>query len=215
MTGKLPPSASVAIPIEGAKLAAPSAERNAPALTDLLMRIAPNNGHALEIASGTGQHIIRFAAALPELVWTPSDVARDRLTSIQAYSQEAGLPNLEAPVLLDACTPGWSAVFAPKDLILNINLLHLVSTTAARTVIFEAAQALAPGGTLMLYGPFLRDGKTTSPGDARLDADLRTTDPAIGYKDRDKVLTWAQDAGLATRDIVEMPSNNLVLILRR
>jgi len=212
MTPKLPPSASIAATAGGDKLHAPSAERNADALVALLSRIAPPSGHALEIASGTGQHITRFAAALPRLSWTPSEVATDRLASIMAYRDEAALTNLNPPLNLDACTPGWSTTLPAQNLIMTVNILHLISELAAKTLINEAAQALTTKGTLMLYGPFLRDGQTTSDGDARFHADLQSADPAIGYKDRDDVIQLAENAGLKYVETVAMPANNLALI---
>jgi len=212
MTAKLPPSASVATTTNGGKLNAPAAERNADALTKLLTRIAPPSGTALEIASGTGQHVTRFAKAMPNLLWSPSEVAQERIDSIKAYRAEANLTNFHAPILLDACRPGWSSDLAPFDLILMINLLHLIPETAAKTLVSEAASALKPGGTFMVYGPFLRDGKTISDGDTRFHADLQSADPNIGYKDRDEVLQWGQQAGFRTLECVEMPANNLALI---
>lgn len=214
MTPKLPPSASVATNLSGAKLHAPSAARNAPAITELLTEIAPHQGKALEIASGTGQHVVAFASALPRLHWTPSEISPERIASIAAYRAEANLPNLDAPIHLDACASGWAKTSGPFDLILTINILHLISTEAALSLVKEAAAALAPGGTLMLYGPFLRDNLTTSDGDARFHAELQAADPAIGYKDRDTVLGWGADAGLGVADCVDMPANNLALIFR-
>lgn len=212
MTSKLPPSASIATATHGGKLHAPSADRNGDALADLLRRIAPQSGCALEIASGTGQHVTRFASAQPNLIWTPSEISPERIASIKAYRVEADLPNLSTPIHLDACTPGWARQSKLFDLIMTVNLLHLIPETAAKTMISEVAKALAPGGTLMLYGPFLRDGQTISDGDARFHADLRAADPNIGYKDRDAVLKWGQAAGLTSTQCVEMPANNLALI---
>jgi SAM-dependent methyltransferase len=196
----------------GHKLIAPAAGRNAAALTAMLQRVAPTSGQALEIASGTGQHITQFATALPGLNWTPTEVAADRLASIRAYGDEARLANLNPPAQLDACAAGWSCGVAPQQLIVTINLLHLISDAAAQTLLAEAAQALAPQGRLVIYGPFLRDGKTTSEGDARFHADLQSADPAIGYKDRDCVIDWGVAAGLAHRETIDMPANNLALI---
>ncbi|WP_420012825.1 DUF938 domain-containing protein [Tateyamaria sp.] len=212
MSNRLPPSASIASAAAGGKLHAPSAERNADALTELLRRIAPSTGHALEIASGTGQHIARFATTFPGLTWTPSEVAADRLASIDAYRTEAMQANLRPASHLDACTAGWSGHIPAQDLILTINLLHLIAENAARTLIQEAALALSAKGTLMLYGPFLRNGKTTSDGDAQFNADLQRANPDIGYKDRDQVINWATKNGLAHAETVQMPANNLALI---
>lgn len=215
MSGALPPSASVATPVEGVKLFAPSAERNAQTLCDLLRANAPQSGRALEIASGTGQHIARFAAALPDLHWQPSDIDPARLKSIDAYVQDATCPNVAPAVLLNAAQPGWGTAHQGLSLIVLINLLHLILEPDARTILTEAAQALAPDGTLILYGPFARDGKLTSAGDARFDAELRGADPAIGYKDTRDIMLWLRAAGLNVKAPCDMPANNLAFIARK
>ena len=211
----LPPTASVAQAGEGARLHAPSAERNAGPITDALVGIAPRAGTALELASGTGQHVVAFARAMPGLDWQPTEIDPVRRASIEAHAAEAGLPNLRAVLPLDATAPGWGARHAGQDLIVLVNLLHLVSTPEARSLIHETAQALAPGGRFALYGPFLRDGQATSEGDARFDASLRTQDPAIGYKDLADVTGWLEAAGLTVPESRTMPANNLLLIARR
>ncbi|MBD3664070.1 DUF938 domain-containing protein [Sulfitobacter aestuariivivens] len=215
MAQGLPPSASVVRAQEGQKLHAPAAARNAAALTDLLRKIAPTRGRALEIASGTGQHITAFANALRDIEWQPTDVDPARLYSIDAYRKEAVLDNILPAQHLDATVPGWYTDHARKDLIVLINLLHLISVSDARTVVSEAAKALAKGGVLFLYGPFKRDGVLTSAGDQRFDAELRGADPAIGYKDDLDIVAWLGDAGMATIESVEMPANNLALIARK
>lgn len=211
----LPPTASVVTPQDGDRLSAPAASRNAEAITDLLRAVAPPRGRALELASGTGQHVIRFARALPDLHWQPTEVAPDRLRSIAAYLDEAALPNVAPPAPLDATAPGWAADWGGQDLILLVNLLHLIALPRAETLITQAAAALAPGGVLVLYGPFLRTGELTSDGDAAFHASLIASDPTIGYKDDFDMLDLMQSAGLDIRDVIEMPANNLALIAAR
>ncbi len=179
----LPPTASIAHAGDGAKLHAPSAERNAAIITEALVGIAPATGRALEIASGTGQHIVGFARAMPGLDWQPTEVDPTRRASIDAWAAEAGLPNLGAAIPLNATQAGWAAEASESALIVLINLLHLISTPEAQTLVQEVAHALAPAGRFALYGPFLREGQTTSDGDARFHASLIAQDPAIGYKD--------------------------------
>lgn len=208
----LPPSASVAHAGEGARLHAPSAERNAAAITAALCEIAPETGCALEIASGTGQHVVAFAAAMPDLIWQPTEIDAARRASIDAYAAEANLPNLRAAMALDATGVGWGKEQAGQALIVLINLLHLVSTPEARRIISEAAQALCPGGRFAIYGPFLRGGQATSDGDARFHASLRAQDPAIGYKDLAEVEGWLAAEGLLVNEPREMPANNLFLL---
>ena len=215
MTRRLPPSASVANPLDNAKLSAPSALRNAEEICAVLKRFGPAKGRALEIASGTGEHVVRFAPALPGLIWQPSELDPDRRASIDAWVSEAELDNIRLSIPLNAAVPGWGAKHAGQDLVVLVNLLHLISIADAECLIGEVAQALAPGGRFVLYGPFLRDGVATSDGDARFHASLTATDPKIGYKDYQQVLDWMRAAGLTPVDVVDMPANNLCLIAAR
>ncbi|WP_439136716.1 DUF938 domain-containing protein [Roseicyclus sp.] len=197
------------------RISAPSALRNREAITAELTRIAPQHGCALEIASGTGEHVIAFAAAMPGIVWQPTDPEPTRRASITAWVADAGLPNILPPRDLDAAQPGWTKDHGPADLIVLINLLHLISMPEVTTLLAEVAAALAPGGRFALYGPFLRDGCTTSQGDADFDAALRAQDPAIGYKDMADVIAMLQRHGLAHAETIPMPANNLLLVFDR
>lgn len=212
MARSLPPSASIAHAEEGARLVAPSAARNAVPLTELLLKHAPCEGNALEIASGTGQHVSAFATALPNLHWQPTEVDKARRASIDAHVSDAGLSNVSPAIALDATAPGWGATHHPKDLVLLANLLHLISEPEARTLITEATKALGETGILVLYGPFKRGGKLTSDGDVRFDSELRGADPNIGYKDDLDILRWLGDAGISIVETVEMPANNLAFV---
>lgn len=212
MTKGLPKSASVATPMEGAKLHAPAAARNARFLCDLLERHAPPSGEALEIASGTGQHIVAFAKALPGLMWQPTEVDDTRRASIDAYGAEADLPNLRPARLLDATRPDWHRAEPPVDLIVLVNLLHLIDDTATEALLQQALAALRPGGRFIAYGPFKRAGVLTSPGDKRFDADLRAADPAIGYKDDRDIIRRLATAGAASVQPIDMPANNLAFV---
>lgn len=215
MTRVLPPSASIADTTEGSKLHAPSAARNADALCRLLRGHGPKTGSALEIASGTGQHIIAFASANPSLFWHPTEVDATRRASIDAYVRDAKLANVAPATALDATAIGWGKIHATKDLIILVNLLHLISRPETAILISEAASALVSNGTLILYGPFKRNGDLTSEGDARFDADLTSADPAIGYKDDLDILDMLRDAGLTIEDTVLMPANNLAFVARK
>ena len=210
---RLPETASIAEPVDDVRLRAPSADRNADAIANVLTRFAPTTGKALEIASGTGQHVARLARALPDLTWHPSDVDPARRRSIDAWAR--GLENVRPAIHLDATDAGWAARHPDHDLILLVNLLHLVSAAEAQLLIAETARALAPSGRFILYGPFLRDGTATSDADVRFDASLRATDPEIGYKDINTVRQWLADAGLELIATVDMPANNLTLISER
>ncbi|MBJ6372267.1 DUF938 domain-containing protein [Sedimentitalea arenosa] len=211
----LPDTANVAHASDGAKLNAPAAERNLAPLCDLLSQFAPKTGAALEIASGTGQHVVAFAKRLPGLDWQPSEPDAARRASIDAYAAESQLDNLAPAFELDAAAPGWGARHAGQALIVVINLLHLISMTETETLIGEAARALTPSGRFVIYGPFQRGGELTSDGDARFHASLIAQDPEIGYKDDFDILDLALAAGLTVVDVIEMPANNLALVLEK
>ncbi|WP_050928329.1 DUF938 domain-containing protein [Aestuariivita boseongensis] len=214
MTGRsLPPTASVAHAQAGDKLRAPAAERNATAIATLIARIAPAEGLALELASGTGQHVVAFAQAAPQLTWQPTELAPDRLKSIAAHMAEASCDNILPPLRLHATQSGWAADHR-ADLIVLINLTHLISDAETRSLFAEVAQALRPGGQFLLYGPFMRDGQLISNGDRTFHNSLISSDPMIGYKNDADIRTWMEDAGLRNAEPVEMPANNLAMIAR-
>ncbi|WP_146348268.1 DUF938 domain-containing protein [Phaeobacter marinintestinus] len=207
--------ASLALPGEGVKLVAPSAERNMVPICDLIADVAPAGGRALEIASGTGQHIVEYARRLPGVHWQPTELAADRRASIDAYVAESGLSNLSPAVALNAARPGWANDLGPRDLIVLVNLLHLIPMADVQSLIAEAAQALTPEGRFVVYGPFMRGGELTSDGDARFHASLSASDPAIGYKDDFDIMDLMQAAGLDMVEVIEMPANNLALIAKK
>lgn len=207
--------ASIAHSRDGNQLFAPSAARNADAIAELLSAITGDTGSALELASGTGQHIIHFAKQMPHITWHPTEVDPTRLASIASYRYNANLPNVRPPQSIDATTAGWSGQVTPKDLIFLANLLHLIAMPSAETLITEAAKALSPHGQFLIYGPFMRDGKLASPGDARFHASLVEQDPTIGYKDVQTIIETTQSVGLSHVQTYEMPANNLALHFRK
>ena len=209
-----PGSASVT-ESQGGKLFAPSAARNLEPLCDLLEDIAPKTGQALEIASGTGQHVVAYARRLPGLVWQPTEVDEMRRASIDAHAAEAALVNIRPARELDATAPGWAHSVEAVDFIVLSNLLHLICEADARTLIREAARALKPVGKLCIYGPFMRAEELTSEGDRTFHASLIAHDPAIGYKDDFDTIDWIQNSGLDMADVIEMPANNLALVAQK
>ncbi|GHG89138.1 DUF938 domain-containing protein [Pseudodonghicola xiamenensis] len=211
----LPDTASIATQAQGGKLVAPSASRNLEPIAALLAKEAPSCGRALEIASGTGQHVAAFAARLPGLHWQPSDPDPTRRASIDTYAAESGRDNISPALDLDAATPGWGRRLAGQELILLVNLLHLIPMDWVKVLIAEAAQALAPGGRFVLYGPFLRDGQLISDGDRAFHASLTAQDPRIGYKEIADILRLLITAGLTVRTQKEMPANNLAVVAEK
>ena len=212
---KLPDTASIANSQDNGRLFAPSAARNSASIVELVERVAPKSGKALEIASGTGQHIVEIAVSLPNLSWSPSEVDRDRLKSISIWIEDNNLPNIRAPFYLDATEIGWAESTDQSDFILLINLLHLISWREAETLIDEISKALNPMGVALIYGPFMREGQLTSEGDQNFHKSLIQTDPDLGYKNNLDMMTLFVQSGLSHLETVEMPANNLAFVLQK
>jgi len=194
----------------------PSAARNTEPILKAMRPLLPASGRALELASGTGQHIVAFAEAFPGLDWTPSDPDTTARASIAAHVAEAGLANLHAPLDLDVTDPAWpEAVDAGLDVMVAVNLLHISPWTATLGLLSGAGRLLAPEGRLVVYGPFSRGGDYLSQSNVQFDASLRYRDPSWGLRDVDDVAAAARAEGLALSEVIAMPANNLMLMLTR
>jgi len=196
-----------------AKRHAPATARNRDAILAILQDALPTSGLVLEIASGTGEHIVDFAGHFPALTWQPSDYDRLGLASIAAWSAEAGHPNLRQPALLDASADDWPIHQA--DAILCINMVHIYPWAATQGLVAGAGRILSLGGLLYLYGPYLRDGVDTAPSNLAFDANLKAQNPDWGLRDLGAVADLAANHGLHLEQVIDMPSNNLSLIFRR
>ena len=211
----LPTSACVTN-IEGdGRLNAPSAVRNTKHIVELVRNTAIKSGNALEIASGTGQHVVKLAAALPLLNWQPSDVDETRIKSIRCWSDNHHLTNLKPPCLLDATEEGWAADHYGQDLILLVNLLHLISFEETKILVKEVSKALAPKGVSIIYGPFMRSGELISKSDMEFHYSLINTDPDLGYKNDLDMLNLFSEAGLVHLSTNKMPANNLAFVSQK
>ena len=211
----LPTTACVANLEDDGRLNAPSAVRNAESIVELVRKVALKSGNALEIASGTGQHVEKLAAALPLLNWQPSDVDETRIKSIRCWSNDHHLTNLNPPCLLDATKEGWAAEHHDQDLILLVNLLHLISIEETKILVEEVSKALAPRGILIIYGPFMRSGELISKSDMEFHHSLIKTDPDLGYKNDLDMLNLFGEAGLVHLSTNKMPANNLAFITQK
>jgi SAM-dependent methyltransferase len=198
-------------PTGEAKRHAPATERNQDAIVDVLKGGLPVSGHVLEIASGTGEHIVHFARCFPQLTWQPSDPDPAALASIAAWREEARLPNLLPPIKIDASSDTNAD---PADAIICINMVH-ISPWAATTGLFRnAARLLQAGGMLYLYGPYRRIDVPTVPSNELFDQSLKERNSAWGLRHVDDLVSEASAAGLSLEQVVEMPANNLSLIFR-
>jgi len=195
------------------RLRAPSAQRNRDAILAVLAGVLPPSGLVLEIASGSGEHAVHFAAALPGLTFQPSDPSPDAVASIAAWTGESGLGNILPPLVVDATAPDWPLEAA--DAILCINMIHIAPWAAAEGLFRHAGRLLKPGQPLYLYGPYRRPGKPLEPGNAAFDESLRGRDPAWGLRELDAVAALGSANGFNAPEIVEMPANNLSVIFRK
>lgn len=201
----------VAAVTEDPRLFAPAFQRNRDAILAALRGILPGRGLVLEVASGSGEHVVHFAAGLPGLAFQPTDRDPAALASIDAWARRSGLAAIRPALALDAAVDPWPV--AQADAILCINMIHIAPWAAAEGLFRNAARVLAPGAVLVLYGPFDRAGVTLAPGNAAFDADLRARDPRWGLRHLDAVTALA--TGFAPPEVVEMPANNLVVAFRR
>lgn len=191
----------------------PAAERNRDAILAVLRQHLPppQPVRVLEIGSGTGQHAVHFAAALPHLHWQCSDVA-EHLGGIRAWLAEAALPNTPDPWALDVNT-GLPAV--PHHAVFTANTLHIMGWAEVQRLFDQLPSALAVGGLLVVYGPFNYGGQFTSASNAAFDAALREADAKRGIRDFEAVDALAQTAGLALVADVAMPANNRCIVWQR
>ena len=200
-------------PEAGERRSAPAALRNRQPIADVLREWLPKTGLVLEIASGTGEHAAHFAREFPQLEWQPSDLHADALSSIAAWRQSVDLPNLRAPMVIDAAAPDWPIEKA--DAVLSINMVHISPWASALGLIAGAARILPIGGPLILYGPWLKDDIETVPSNLAFDADLKYHDPEWGLRRVEDFASAAADEGLELEQTRAMPANNLMLLLHR
>jgi len=191
----------------------PSAERNKGPILDVLARVLPRRGLVLEIASGTGQHVVHFAKALPDLTWQPSDPDAELRESIALRVREEQRANVNIPIDLDVIKLPWPLQTA--DAVVAINMIH-VAPWSATLALFEGATALLSAEhVLFLYGPYRRNGHHTSQSNAQFDRDLRSRDPEWGLRDLEAVGDVAGRTGFVLAETVEMPANNFSLVFKR
>jgi len=190
----------------------PAADRNKQAILDVLRRVLPAQGQALEIASGTGQHVTWFATGLPGWIWHPSDAQASALPSISARIKLERLTNVRSPVLLDVMASRWLIEDARFDAIYCANMLHIAPWATCAALMQGSARHLAPGGRLITYGPYLEDDVPTSPGNLEFDQSLHERNPDWGIRRREDVEREAVRAGLYLSERHAMPANNLLLV---
>jgi SAM-dependent methyltransferase len=196
-----------------AKRSAPHVARNAAPIVDVLKGALPARGLVLEVASGTGEHIVHFAREFPKLLWQPSDPDPAALRSIDAWRAEAGLFNLLPAVPLDARAADWPV--ARADAMLCINMIHISPWAATAGLMRGASRLLEAGAPLYLYGAYRQAEMETAPSNEAFDASLKARDPQWGLRNLEDVVTEAQDNGLRLEAVTPMPANNLSVVFRK
>jgi cyclopropane fatty-acyl-phospholipid synthase-like methyltransferase len=191
------------------KAFSPACELNKKPILEVLREALKDSKQVLEIASGTGQHAVHFGAQLPHLIWQTSDLLENHET-IQAWLDEANLPNVLKPLQLDVDDSIWPTL--KVDAIFNANTVHIISWSQVEKLFTHISRAVLPGAVVCLYGPFNYDGKFTSDSNARFDASLRARDSSSGIRDFQAVNALAASFGLALQKDIAMPSNNRLLM---
>ncbi len=190
-------------------------ERNREPILDVLREAFAAARDVLEIGSGTGQHAVYFAHALPHLTWHASDRAEHH-AGINAWIAEAALTNLRPPLVLDVRETPWPALAVQNvDGVFTANTLHIMDWESVQAAFRGIARVLHEGGTLVVYGPFNEGGKFTSDSNACFDASLRSRGTGSGLRDVEAVNALAQDGGLELVQDVAMPANNRTLVWQR
>lgn len=192
---------------------APATLRNRYAITDVLRAVLPETGLVLEIASGSGEHVVHFAQALPHLHWQPSDCEPSALRSIAAWTADSEAANVLPPLAIDVEQDEWPIERA--EAIVCINMVHISPWNATQALFRHAAALLPPGAPLYLYGPFVRHDVKTADSNLAFDASLKARNPAWGLRDVADLDAAGAEHGLVRAELIEMPANNLSLVYRR
>ena len=198
---------------DDARRYAPSATRNRDIILKTLSKHLPARGNVLEIASGTGEHVMHIAAAHPGLIFQPSDPDPDSRASIDAWIHHLGVKNVAPAIQADIAR----SIRLPNgfDVIICINMIHIAPWSAAVGLMRNAAAMLPTGGLLYLYGPYRRGGNHTAASNEAFDADLKTRNLEWGVRDLEAVAAVASDHGFSAPVVEEMPANNLSVVFRK
>ena len=198
------------------RMFSPSAARNSGPILAILKRVLPPAGLVLEIGCGTGEHAVCFAAAMPGLIWQPSDTDFDARASTAGWIKVTGLNNVLAPLDVDVCSSSWAVEqAAPFDAIVSINMVHIAPWAASLGLFAGADRLLFPGGQLVFYGPFMRDGVHNASSNATFDESLKARNPSWGVRDIADIERAGKAHQLLLREAIEMPADNTMLVFAK
>jgi len=210
-------SESIHVAENDARKFSPSVQRNRDVIRDVFLELMPNKGHALEIASGSGEHVVHIASKAPNLIWHGGDPDQDSRHSLTAWIEHSQLSNLMPPHDIDVTNDHWGiSEERHYDIILSINMIHIAPFKAATGLFTGVKRRLTKEGKLFLYGPFMHNGEHTSPSNIAFDQSLRTRNPMWGVRDLDlEIIPLAKKHDLQIDQIRKMPANNLVVTFKR
>lgn len=195
------------------RITAPAVARNREPILEVLRWVLPDSGTILEVASGSGEHVVHFARHFPNLEFQPSDPDEDAVHSIKAWAADAGLANIKPPMMFDVTTAKWP--FKKLDGLICINMVHISPWRTTEALMRGAAAALRQGAPLYLYGPYRRRGVPTALSNEEFDVSLRLRNAEWGLRNVEIVAILAQSVGFSKPLVTEMPANNLSLVFRR
>jgi hypothetical protein len=190
---------------------APATERNRDVIAQTLARVLPTEGLVLEVASGTGEHVVHFAKMFPALTWQPSDPDPIALASINAWRADSNVPNVRPAMLLDA-SADWP--IAQADAVVCINMTHISPWAATVGLLRNAARLLPQSAVLFIYGPYNQRDVPLADSNAAFDAALRQQNALWGLRFVEDIAAEANVSGLHLDSVIDMPANNLSLIFR-
>ena len=190
---------------------APATERNRDVIAQTLACVLPTEGLVLEVASGTGEHVVHFAKMFPALTWQPSDPDPIALASINAWRADSKVPNVRPAMLLDA-SADWP--IAQADAVVCINMTHISPWAATVGLLRNAARLLPQSAVLFIYGPYNQRDVPLADSNAAFDAALRQQNALWGLRYVDDITAEAYTSGLHLDSVIDMPANNLSLIFR-
>lgn len=188
---------------------ADSCDRNRTPILEVIAPLLADKQFVLEIGGGTGQHAIHFAQKMPHLTWQVSDRLQNH-AGIQAWLDEANLPNVLGPIELDVLQTDWPNVMV--DAVYSANTAHIMHWRDVKGFFAGVGKQLQAGGLFILYGPFSFDGQHTSESNAQFDMRLRQQDPLMGVRDFDELNMLADEAGMAFQRNYPLPANNRILL---
>ena len=189
----------------------PSCERNREPILDVLREQFADRRHVLEIGSGTGQHAVHFAAAMPKLIWQSSDRA-ENLPGIRAWLDDAALSNTPAPLEFDVAGTWPAETF---DAVFSANTLHIMAWPEVEHFFAQLPTITCAGAILVIYGPFNYQGRYSSDSNAAFDQWLKARGEHMAIRDAEAVDALATKAGFALTDDIAMPANNRCRVWRR